>query len=167
MRTMQIRRLSGTSLLMAIVTVVLLALAPVPAVIASSGATEEVLSILRVDHRSRPRVLNAVTTRLTVPAHARWETDPDAGPLTLTVETGALGVTLGGGSARVERRPDPLLGDHISPLSVDQQSILWPGDRLVIVRGFQLTVTNDHDEPASAIVSRLRLAPTPTKYGDQ
>jgi hypothetical protein len=159
--------LSNPYLLITAIVVVLLALPTVPAVTAAPGATENVISILRIDQRPHAPDLNVVTTRLTVPPQAQWETNPDAGPLTVTVETGALGVMLGDGSARVERRPDPLLGGHISPVSLDERTVLWPGDRLVIVRGFELTVTNDEDEPASAIVSRLRQAPTPIKYGDQ
>jgi hypothetical protein len=136
------------TLVLTIVTVIVIGLAAMPTVTATQAATEEVINI-------RP---TAVTTLLTVPAQAHWETDPDAGPLSLTVETGALGVNLGGGLARIERRPDPLLGGDIGPVRPGRQVVLRPGDRLVIVHGFQLTAINDTEEPARAIVVRLRHA---------
>jgi len=152
MRSFQRRRADGKSRLMALVAVAVMGLAAVPGVIAASDATEAVISVQRV---GRPQdVLNLVTTQLSVPAQAEWATDPDPGPMTFTVETGALGVMLGGGSARIERRMDPLQGGHIGPLQPGRQTVLWPGDRLVIVRGFQLEVTNDEDEAASAIVTQ-------------
>ena len=166
MNALQSRRADGKSRLIALIAVALTALATVPAVLADAVATEEVISVQRVGRHQD--FLNVVTMRLSVPAHAQWQTDPDAGPMTFTVETGALGVMLGGGSARIERRTDPLQGGHIGPLQPGRQTVLWPGDRLVIVRGFQLVVTNDEDQPASAIVMRhVRLAAASTGYGGQ
>lgn len=123
---------------------------------AVSIATEDVISSRSVGRP--PDILTMVTTHLTVPSRAHWETDPDAGPLTLTVETGTLSVRLGGGLARIERRVNPLTGERFSPLPPGQPVVLGAGDRLVVVRGFQLTVTNDEQTPATAIVVRLRQA---------
>jgi hypothetical protein len=152
MRSFKSGRAVGKSQLISLVAVALMALATMPAVMAAQVATEDVINVQRVGRHSD--VLNVVTTHLSIPAQARWETDPDAGPLTFTVETGALGVMLGGGSARIERRPDPLQGGHIGPLQPGRQTVLWPGDRLVIVRGFRLMVTNDQNEPGSALVTQ-------------
>jgi hypothetical protein len=123
---------------------------------ATSIATEDVISSRGVGRP--PNNFIMVTTHLTVPSQAYWETDPDAGPLTLTVVTGTLSVRLGGGLARIERRVNPLTGEHFSPLPPGQPVVLGAGDRLVVVRGFQLTVTNIEQTPATAIVVRLRQA---------
>ena len=166
MRSFQRHLAHGKCQLISFVAVALIALATMPAVMATPGATEEVISVQRVGRHLD--VLNVVTTHLSVPAQAQWETDPDAGPMTFTVEAGTFGVTLGGGSARIERRTDPLQGGHIGPLQPGRETVLWPGDRLVIVRGFQLVVTNDEDEPAAAVVMRhVRQASAPTAEGDQ
>ena len=154
---------SGPELLRmsALVTVFALGLMAAPAVIAAPVATEEAIRAQRIGRQ--PGSSNALMTRLTLPPQAVWETDPDAGPLTLRVETGVLGVMLAGGSARVEHHANPLMDelivDQMSPLPPGRTVLLKPGDRLVIVRGFQLTVTNAEETPASAIVSRLRRAP--------
>jgi hypothetical protein len=103
--------------------------------------------------------LQLVTTRLTVPTQATWETDPDAGPLTFTVESGVLTVQLGGGLARIERPSNPLVAEISGPMMPGQPAVLRPGDRLVVVRGFELTVANDEQAPATAIVVRLRQPP--------
>jgi hypothetical protein len=153
MRQVQSRRASGTRLVCSLVTILVIVLAAVPAVLAASGATEEILSIQRLNRDPDGRSI--VTTRLTVPAQTRWVTDPDAGPLTFTVQTGALAVMLGGGSARIDRQSTPLMGQQIGPLQPGRTAVLRPSDRLIIVRGFDLTVTNDGDGQANAIVSRL------------
>ena len=145
----------------ALVTVFALGLMAAPAVIAAPAATEKAIIAKRIGRQ--PAVPYAMLTRLIVPPQAVWETDPDAGPLTLRVETGVLGVMLAGGSARIEHHANPLMDelivDQMSPLPPGRTVLLKPGDRLVIVRGFQLTVTNAEDAPASAIVSRLRRVP--------
>ncbi len=144
--------------LYALITVVALGLMAAPAVIAAPSATEEVISVHSAGRQ--PDVLDTIVTRLTVPPQAVWETDPAAGPLSLRVETGVLGVMLGGGSARIERQANPLmaeqLDEQIMPLPPGRTALLRAGDRLVIVRGFQLTVTNDEERPAIAIVRRLQ-----------
>jgi hypothetical protein len=150
---------SSSLLIAALVTVFALGLMAVPAVIAAPAATEGVISIQRVGRP--PGVSSVMVTRLVVPPQTVWETDPDAGPLTLTVEKGRLGVTLGGGSARIERQSNILmdeqfLDEQITPLPPGLTATLRSGDRLVIVRGFQLTVTNDQDVPSSAIMVRVQ-----------
>jgi hypothetical protein len=157
MSKMPIRTGSGIFRLITFGIIVVLVLQLVPSGLAASNASEDVISIQFVSRP--PDILQEVTTRLIVPAQAHWETDPDAGPLTFTVETGALSVQLGGGLARIERRSNLLIGEHISPLSPGRAAVLSPGDRLVVVRGFQLAVTNDGQMPATAIVVRLRQAP--------
>ena len=166
MRSFQSCRVDAKSRLISFVAIALIALAAVPAVFAAPVVTEKVISVQRVGRHQD--VLNVVTTRLSVPAYAQWQTDPDAGPMTFTVETGVLGVLLGGGSARIERRTDLLQGGHIGPLQPGRETVLGPGDRLVIVRGFQLVVTNDEEKPASAIVMQsVRQAAASTVDGGQ
>jgi hypothetical protein len=144
----------GIFRLLALVFIVAIGQVPASGGSAASVVGEDVISIRAVSHQ--PGVLHQVTSRLTVPAQTYWETDPDAGPLTLMVETGALSVELEGGLARIERGSNPLTGERIGPLPPDQAVVLSPGDRLVVVRGFQLTVTNDEQVPATAIVVRQR-----------
>lgn len=144
-----------------LVTIVAMSLLAVPAGQAAPVSRQEVLSVQSLGRH--PDTFYAMVTRLTVPPQSTWATDPDDGPLTLRVETGMLGVRLGGGSARLERYANPLLeasrGEvQITPLTPGQVTVLRPGDRLVIVRGFQLTVTNDTEGPATAIVSRMQHA---------
>jgi hypothetical protein len=146
------------SRLMVFAVIVVIGQALAPAGRAASIVEEDVISIQAV--RQLPDTLQLVTTRLIVPAQTHWETDPDAGPLTLTVETGALLVQLGGGLARIERLSSPLAAESIGPLLPGQPAELRPGDRLVVVRGFALTVTNDEQAPATAIVVRLRQPST-------
>jgi hypothetical protein len=144
----------GIFRLLALVVIFVIGQAPAPGGSAASIVGEDVISIRAVSQQ--PGVLHQVTSRLTVPAQTYWETDPDAGPLTLTVETGSLSVELEGGLARVERVSNPLTGERIGPLPPGQAAVLSPGDRLVVVRGFQLTATNDEQVPATAVVVRLR-----------
>ena len=157
-------RTSRASLLIRLVTVFVIGLTLAPAVRAASTATEAIISIQRVN--GHPDVLDLVTTSLAVPAQSQWETDPDAGPLSLTVTAGELEVRLGGGLARIERQSTLLMGERIGPLSPGRTVTLWRGDRLVVVRGFQLTVTNDNDAPASVIVVRLRQLSGPVTSTD-
>ena len=77
-------------------------------------ATETILGITRI---GRPADgLAIVNARVDLPAGARWTTDPDAGPLWLTVADGSLEIELGGGLGRIERKPDLFLGGRITPL---------------------------------------------------
>lgn len=96
-----------------------------------------------------------------MPPGSLWETDPDAGPLTLTVAGGALEVVLDGGSARLERPGTVLTGEHKGPLQPGRATVLAIGDRLVVVRGFHLTVGNDHEAAATAIITRHHKGPLP------
>ena len=75
-------RTSRASLLIRLVTVFVIGLTLAPAVRAASTATEAIISIQRVN--GHPDVLDLVTTSLAVPAQSQWETDPDAGPLSLS-----------------------------------------------------------------------------------
>jgi hypothetical protein len=75
--------------------------------------------------------------------------------LTLRVESGALVVTLDGGSARIERTVNLFFRPEILPLSPGDAATLRAGDRLVVVRGFHLTVENDADGRAIALVTRV------------
>ena len=155
MRTSRVARFSSG--LVALATLALIGVGAVPAVLAAPVATEVIVDVTRIARSSD--VLTIVESRLTVPPGARWETDPDAGPLTITVETGKMAVFLGGGSARLERLPDPLLGARITPFQLGRLTLLWPGDRLVVVRGFQVVAENDEDQTAVARVSRLSRTP--------
>lgn len=126
--------------------------APAPRPVAS----ETVLSIRRIGTIDQDDAW--VCSRITLPAGAQWKTDPDRGPLTMRLLTGEVIVTLAGGAARVERRYDLFLRPEIVPFPTGIPVTLVRGDQLVVVRGCQLTVFNDSEESASAIVSRLTAA---------
>lgn len=148
-------RLHRRSVLAGLAKAALLTLASASAIRAESPpmANEEILSMRRVNPRPAERAW--VTSRLTVPIGGRWEVDPAEGPLTLAVHAGELIVSLGGGAARIERRFDLFLQPEVGPLEENVPATLQPDDKLVIVRGYHLTVTNDGVEPATAIVSRM------------
>ena len=101
------KRLIGrASRLIALVGVALTALVALPAAMAATAPVEQILRITRLS--PAPDDLALIESRLIFPAGARWEIDPDAGPLTLVVESGELDVVLGGGLARIERQQSPL-----------------------------------------------------------
>jgi hypothetical protein len=129
-------------------------------VVPALAAVQPVEQIRRVTPLGHPSAdLGLVESRLIFPAGARWETDPDAGPLTLTVESGKVGVFLGGGLARIERDVSPLQETGFHRLEPGRMAVLWPGDTLVVIRGHQLRVDNDDDHMATAAVSRMLRAP--------
>jgi hypothetical protein len=141
-----------------VVAVALIGLLGVPALAASSPVEQ----IVRVTSVGPPAAdLGLVESRLIFPPGARWESDPDAGPLTLTVESGAVGVVLGGGLARIERRVSPLQEAGFQRLEPGQMTVLSSGDTLVVVRGYQLHVDNDNEIMAATGVSRIVLGPLP------
>jgi hypothetical protein len=144
--------------LVSFVAVALMGLLAVPA-IAALQPVEQILRVAKVGHPSAG--LGIVESRLIFPPGARWEIDPEAGPVTMTVETGKIGVVLGGGQARVVRHVNPLQERRIHPLQPEQMTFLWPGDQLVVVRGYGLRVDNDDDAPAMAHVSRVVREPLP------
>ncbi len=117
---------------------------------------EVIISVSDVNRH--PDVLETVHSRITLPPESVWQTDPDLGPLSLSVEKGALTVLLGGGSARIEREENPLTFERIGPLIPGRAAVLGRGDRLVVIRGFDLQVSNDGNVMASALVSRQRNA---------
>ena len=124
---------------------------------AAPVATETILGITRI---GRPADgLAIVNARVDLPAGARWTTDPDAGPLWLTVADGSLEIELGGGLGRIERKPDLFLGGRITPLEPGRVVALDPGDRVVVVDGFQLTAFNDGAASAVAFVRSVRQTP--------
>lgn len=129
-------------------------------VLATVQPTEEILRVTRVGNPSAG--LGMVDSRLTFPPGARWDMDSENGPLTLTVETGKIGVVLGGGLARIERQVNPLQEGRIHRLEPAQMAYLWPGDTLTIVRGYGLRVDNDELFAAVTEVSRLLREPLPT-----
>jgi len=118
--------------------------------------SEEIISVSEVNRH--PDVLEIVHSRITVPPEAMWQTDPDLGPLSLSVEIGALTVFLGGGAARIEREENPLVFEQIGPLTPGRAAVLGRGDRLIVIRGFDLQVSNNGNVTASALVSRQRYA---------
>ena len=140
------------------VVVTLLSLLAVPA-LAAVQPVEQILRVTRVGHPSAG--LGIVESRLIFPPGTRWETDPEAGPLTLTVETGKVGVVLSGGQARIVRHVNPLQAGRVHRLDPEQMAFLWPGDELVVVRGYGLRVDNDEDALATAKVSRVAREPLP------
>lgn len=138
--------------------VALISLLAVPA-LAALQPVEQILRVTRAGHPSAG--LGVVDSRLIFPPGARWEIDPEAGPLTLSIETGKVGVVLGGGQARIVRQPNPLQEGRVHRLEPEQMAFLWPGDELVIVRGYDLRVDNDDDIVAVTAVSRFVRAPFP------
>ena len=78
-------------------------------------AIEEIISVTTVNRH--PDVLETVHSRVTFPPESVWRIDPDLGPLSLSVEKGALTVLLGGGLARIEREANPLVFEQIGPLT--------------------------------------------------
>jgi hypothetical protein len=118
--------------------------------------------ILRVARYGHPEAgLGQIESRLIFPPGARWEVDPEAGPLTLEVEFGKVGVVLGGGQARIVRYANPLQEIRIHRLQPEQMAYLWPGDKLTVVRGYGVRVDNDDHAPAMALVSRVVREPLP------
>jgi hypothetical protein len=154
MRRTLLRRVITSSLLLSLLAITLIGPTGVANALMTPVVTEEVMSIQHVGRP--PDVLDLVTSRVAIPPQGQWVVDPDAGPLTFTAESGALTVTLGGGLARLERQSNSLVGEQIGPLQPGHPAVVGTGDRLVVVRGFQLTVTNDGDAPASAIVNGIR-----------
>jgi hypothetical protein len=153
------RRLIGRRFaLISLVSVALISLLAVPA-LAAVQPVEQILRVTDIGHHSAD--LGLVESRLIFPPGARWKTDPEAGPLTLTVESGKVGVFLGGGLARIERDANPLQAARFHPLEPGQMTMLGPGDTLVVIRGEQLHVDNDDDRMATAAVSRILRAPLP------
>jgi hypothetical protein len=129
---------------------------------AVSAVSSPVELIQRVTHLNHPSAdLGLVESRLIFPPGARWDVDPEAGPLTLTVEHGTVGVVLGDGLARIERHVSPLQEARIHRLDPNQMAFLWPGDRLVVVDGYRLRVDNDDAAIAAAMASRIVQAPLP------
>jgi hypothetical protein len=148
----------SSALGVAVVAVALIGLLGVPAL----AAVQPVEQIVRVTSVGPPAAdLGLVESRLIFPPGARWEIDPDAGPLTLTVESGTVGVILGGGLARIERHVSPLQEVGFQRLGPGQMTVLSPGDTLVVVRGYQLHVDNDGESMAVTDVSRIVLGPLP------
>lgn len=119
-------------------------------------ANENVLSTRRIGTPASG--LTWVSSSVTLAPGARWETDPDRGPLTLRVVTGELIVTLADGAARVERRYGLFLRPEIVPFPPSVPVLLGRGDQLVVVRGYHLMLSNDSGYAASAIVCRLMAA---------
>jgi hypothetical protein len=153
------RRLIGRRFaLISLVSVALISLLAVPA-LAAVQPVEQILRVTDIGHHSAD--LGLVESRLIFPPGARWKTDPEAGPLTLTVESGAVGVVLGGGLARIERRVSPLQEAGFQRLEPGQMTVLSSGDTLVVVRGYQLHVDNDNEIMAATGVSRIVLGPLP------
>lgn len=157
MHSSQFHRPRICTVLTALVMIALIGITGWPTTLAAPPstpmATEEVISVRRVNPPSDHRAL--VTSRVAVPTGSTWETDPDRGPLTLRVQTGELIALLDGGSARIERRMNLFFGPEIGPLPPGERVALIQGDRLVVVRGFHLTVENDSARPAIAVVTRM------------
>ena len=88
-----------------IIAVALVSVLTMPA-LATLQPVEHILRITTVGHPSAgPGV---VESHLMFPPGSRWHIDPDAGPLTLSIESGKVGVILSGGQARVVRQVNPL-----------------------------------------------------------
>jgi hypothetical protein len=157
LRSLRVVARGVRTLLLALPLVVPMVAAIPPAALAAAtqtaAASEEIMSVRPAGPWSEHRAI--ITSRLLLPVEATWEADPAEGPLTLRVESGALVVTLDGGSARIERTVNLFFRPEILPLSPGDAATLRAGDRLVVVRGFHLTVENDADGRAIALVTRV------------
>src|SRR4051794_23561738 len=96
------RRVVKSALSLALVAITLIGPTGVAHALTAPIVTEEVMSIQHVGRQ--PDVLDLVTSRVAIPPQGQWAVDPDVGPLTFTVESGVLTVTLRGGLARLERQ---------------------------------------------------------------
>jgi hypothetical protein len=123
---------------------------------AAQAAAETVLMVEPIG--SLPEGRSRVYSRIAMRPHARWEADLDAGPLTLFVQHGRVGLVLDDGSAHVEV-DDLLFGKRSDPVPSGHRVVLWPGDRLVVSRGRHLRV--DNDDATLAIISVARLQQSP------
>ncbi|MGH2615690.1 MAG: hypothetical protein ACRDJC_10660, partial [Thermomicrobiales bacterium] len=66
-----------------------------------------------------------------------------------------VGIFLGGGLARIERQQSPLQDKRFQRLEPGRMAFLSPGDKLVVIRGYELRVENDEDIVVAIAVSRL------------
>jgi hypothetical protein len=158
------RLIGRASRLISLVGVALTVFLNLPAAMAATAPVEQILHITRLS--PAPNDLALIESRLIFPAGARWEIDPDAGPLTLAVESGKVGIVLGGGLARIERQQTPLQAAQFQRLDPGRTATLLPGNKLVVVRGYQLRVDNDDDAIAAITVSRLGRAPDSAAIAD-
>ncbi len=95
-------------------------------------------------------------SHLTFSAASSWFVDPDGEIVTLEVTQGALEVTLAEGSARIERHAAWLADTACGPVIPGRAVKLIKGDRVVVMRGYLLTVSNRNDAPANARVLRFQ-----------
>ena len=95
-------------------------------------------------------------SHLTFSTTSSWFMDPDSEIVTLEVTQGVLEVTLAEGSARIERHAAGLAGTTRDPVVPGRTVKLIKGDRVVVMRGYLLTVSNRNDAPASARVLRFQ-----------
>jgi hypothetical protein len=153
------RLIGRASRLISLVGVALTILLTLPAAMAATVPVEQILHFIWLGPVPNERVL--IESRLIFPSGAHWEVDPDAGPLKLAVESGELGVVLGGGLARIERHLSPLQPAQFHRLEPGQMASLRPGDALFVIDGYQLRVDNDDDSLAAAVVSRVIHGPLP------
>lgn len=121
---------------------------------AVSPVTEEIVSTQEL--AGFPNPLSATRSQVSFASASSWRTDPDHEILTLMVSRGVLEVRLEAGSARIDRHAWRLADTARGPLVSGLPAKLAPGDRLVVMDGYLLTVTNRNDSPASAVVYRMR-----------
>jgi hypothetical protein len=122
----------------------------------AAGAAETVLLVEPIGPPQEGR--SSVYSRIDMRPHARWEADLDAGPLTLFVQHGRVGLVLDDGSAHVEV-DDLLFGKRSDPVSPGSRIVLRPGDRLIVSRGRHLRVDNDDATLAIIYVWHLQQPP--------
>ncbi len=121
---------------------------------AVSPVTEEIVSTQEL--AGFPNPLSATRSQVSFASASSWRTDPDHEIVTLVVTRGVLEVRLEAGSARIDRHAPWLADTARGPSVSGLPAKLATGDRLVVMDGYLLTVTNRHDSPASAVVYRVR-----------
>jgi hypothetical protein len=103
-----------------------------------------------------PNPLRAMKSRVSFASASSWRTDPDDELLTLEVTRGVLEVRLEAGSARIDRHASWQAGTARGPLVPGLPATLATGDRLVVMDGYLLSITNRNDVPASVEIHRVR-----------
>lgn len=121
---------------------------------AVSPVTEEIISTRQL--AAFPDSLSTTRSQVGFASASSWRTDPDHEILTLVVTRGVLEVHLEAGAARIERRASWLAEPARGPLTPGLTAELATGDRLVVIDGYLLTVTNRGKVPASTVIHRVR-----------
>lgn len=121
---------------------------------ALAPVSEEIIRTHAFARSPDPRI--ETESYLTFSAPSSWFVDPDGEIVTLEVTQGVLEVTLAEGSAHIERHAAWSADTTREPMVPGRAVKLIRGDRVVVMRGYLLTVSNRDDSPATARVLRFQ-----------